>query len=181
MARISREASIDLSEFFCKFGFGDGDDALAVAVGEEWRDTVIEWLNVELEAANIELEAARGSGFGMHNPCEIVLQPTRDEDGEPLHEDERDGLDLSGQDMSEFLEKASAFGPALRDVLDRVNDRLEGEIPKGEDAMPIVQQLESRIVRIAALATGEEPRAKDKILAICEEALALIKRRGDDS
>jgi hypothetical protein len=37
----------------------------------------------------------------------------------------------------------------------------------------IVAHLRNRLERIAALASGEEPRAKDKILALCVEALNL--------
>jgi len=177
MVRVSREASIDLSEYFCRHGFGDGDDALAVAVGKEFRDTVVEWLNEELGTQGLEFEAAPDESGGIHNDCQIVLQPTHDDDGEPLRPDERDELDLNAQDMVEFLDMAEAVDPRLRGVLDSVNDRLE-EAVADDDAAPLVHKLQDRLTRIAALAAGEEPRAKDKILAICEEALMLIKERG---
>jgi hypothetical protein len=181
MTKISREASIDLSEYFCRFGFGDGDDALAVAVGKEWRDAVIDWINEGLGAEGLELEAARDEALSMHNDCMIVLQETRDENGERLRADERDDLDLSAQDMSELLDMAEAVDPKLRGVLDAVNGRLEeaaGEDPpRRAIASSLVFRLVDRIERIAALASGEEPRAKDKILAICEETLALIREK----
>ena len=176
MARVSREANIDLSEFFCRQGFGDGDDALAAAVGKEWRDDVVEWLNAEFKASRLEFEAARDESGSLHNDCMITLHPTRDGNGEPIRGDERPELDLDAVDMDKFLWKAGEIDPRLTDVLERVSDRLENEAVDTDDGS-LVCKLEARLARIAALAVGEEPRAKDKILALCEEALALIKKK----
>lgn len=79
--------TFDLTDYFSKFGFGDGDDGAAVDAGYENRCLAIRIINEEFKKAAVAGINAIESDIGsMHNNCRIELQT----DGKPL---ETDGLD----------------------------------------------------------------------------------------
>lgn len=89
MPKLMVETYFDLSDYFNKYGFGDGDDGTAKDAGYNWRDTAIEILNSEFKRSKLEIVFNdEGPESSLHNSCTIgcrlvgvqELELTADED-----------------------------------------------------------------------------------------------------
>lgn len=66
----------DLTDYFSKFGFGDGDDSILQDLAHTNRELVIGFLNEEFTKAALPLKAEGYEGSSIHNNCRIDIKRT---------------------------------------------------------------------------------------------------------
>jgi hypothetical protein len=71
--KIPIVVSFDLSDYFSKFGFGDGDDSAALEFGYQYRELAIEIINRNLERVGTWWRATEWEVSSMHNNCLIKI------------------------------------------------------------------------------------------------------------
>lgn len=74
MAKVRRESSFDLSDYFNRYGFGDGDDAIAKDAGYDYRYNACEILNGIMAAKGLKWTAEEEDVSSIHNNLYIVIK-----------------------------------------------------------------------------------------------------------
>ena len=83
MFKVRGAAEISLDDYFNKWGFGDGDDAVATEAGYANRNRAIRLLREEIRAVGLTIFVSDMDGGGIHNNCRIALY-----NGTDMHADD---------------------------------------------------------------------------------------------
>jgi hypothetical protein len=75
MALVRRQSVINLSDYFCRGGFGDGDDRIAMDAGYDYADDACEILNGIMEAKGLTGWTAESETVSsIHNTLFIEIK-----------------------------------------------------------------------------------------------------------
>lgn len=80
MPMIKRSSVMDLSDYFNRAGFADGDDAIAKDAGYDYREKAVELLNDIMAAKGLKWTAHEEDISSIHNTVYIVIKNERGEE-----------------------------------------------------------------------------------------------------
>lgn len=73
MAIVTRTGDLELSDYFNKSGFSDGDDLVAKDAGVDWRSHAVELLNEIMKAKGLKWKAEEQDINSIHNTIYIKI------------------------------------------------------------------------------------------------------------
>jgi len=136
MAKVVRAGWIELSDYFNRFGFGDGDDAVDVGAGQDWREKAIEILQEIMKVKGLDWKAEEQDLMTHHNPIRIIIKDRHGKDiyleaeysGDPEKPSSvASNMDGDDPDWITFMEKVwpNAFKEFEKAVYEGEKDRIE--------------------------------------------------------
>lgn len=117
----------DLTDYFSKWGFGDGDDGVLQDLAYKNRERVIRLLNEEFKKAGLPIKADEAGGGSIHNNCRIQMIRT-DLEGD----DDECSIDWDyNQDKSLAGLNKKKFAAALAAVEQRLHAKFQSQENRG--------------------------------------------------
>lgn len=171
---VRGEASIDLTDYFEKFGFGDGDDEIAMAAGHRERDRAIDLLREEFQAVGLSLYVREHDVSSMHNTCyiEVYNAPNADSDKQiGLYDGQIESTGgLTPDEQERFLK---AFKKASRRFdkgsrARRGSFKARGVRDKTPEPKPLTAQAGAKLMRTLAKEDDEHAQEFTQIAALLE-------------
>ena len=126
--RQNMTLTLDLWEFFSKWGFGDGDDAHALKIAWGLQDQVIEVLNKYLPSG---IRAVAEDLSTIHNPCRIFLE----KDGQDIYPADRVTSD------EELISEAAWPVPGIASACRKALEELQTQYVEEETVCLPVEQV----------------------------------------
>jgi hypothetical protein len=116
------EIYFNLSDYFSKYGFGDGDERAASEWGYSLRDDAAEILEKSLHARGFAKYTVKGEDIGsIHNECYLVIRDENDVEVE-VEPDETGGIYSCRFDMDEEPDAYNRFFKAWRIAFDEFEE-----------------------------------------------------------
>lgn len=123
MPKKTIEVSVELGDYFSKYGFGDGDDGAAIELGWTYLDNMVAFFNKEFKRAKLKLVARRANLMSIHNECQIeLLVKTPGGGGNRGNENEFSPYDDSPEKLDDMIGKGSSF--KFRAIMARADEHL---------------------------------------------------------